>query len=58
MTSDNILKQVAKFEKEVQKLEKCNDSMCDNDWIILEEKLNQLPGTRKKMAKLASQEFD
>jgi hypothetical protein len=54
MTTDNLFKQVANFERKVQQLDKCNDSMSDRDWTVLEEKLEQLPDACRKMAKLAS----
>lgn len=54
MTTNDLFKQVANFERKVQQLDKCNDSMSDKDWTVLEEKLQQLPNTCRKMAKLAS----
>jgi hypothetical protein len=53
MKSERIFKQVSSFEKKVQQLEKCDDSLSDSDWNALEEKLPPPPETQK-LAKLAS----
>lgn len=54
MKSEDLFKQLANFERKTQQLEKCDDSMSDSDWNTLEDKLDKLPDTHKKIAKLAS----
>lgn len=54
MSTNELFKQIVNFERKLQQLDKCNDAMSERDWVTLAEKLDQLPDTQKKIAKLAA----